>query len=79
MIATTRKSGRYNQQQGSIPSLLKEYILIDSTAISVSAFYIHSTGHWELQEYKDIDSSLMIQTIQVGIPLKDIYEDSGLA
>jgi Uma2 family endonuclease len=57
-----------------IPTL-KEYILVDSMAIRVYAFRINSTNHWELEEYKTIEETLSIKTVQVNIPLKDIYEE----
>ena len=56
-----------------IPTL-KEYILVDSESISVEAFRINVTGHWELEEYKKADETLLAKTVQVSIPLTEIYE-----
>ena len=60
-----------------IPTL-KEYILIDSESISVEAFYINQNDHWELKEYRNIIDILWIGSIQLNIPLTDIYEDTEL-
>ncbi len=57
---------------------LKEYILIDSESISIEAFRINDGGHWELEEYKKNDSTLLIKCIQVSIPVTEIYEETDL-
>ena len=54
---------------------LKEYILIDSASINIEAFYINEHGNWELKEYKGIDETLYLQSIQISLELKEIYED----
>ncbi|MFW0716643.1 Uma2 family endonuclease [Pedobacter sp. N23S346] len=56
-----------------IPSL-KEYIMIDSTAISVEAFHINENQNWELNEYKNIDESLNFFSLGFNVELKDIYQ-----
>lgn len=60
-----------------IPSL-KEYILVDSESISVEAFHINSSGHWELSEYRDISYSLNIRAIDVVLSLSEIYAGTRL-
>lgn len=60
-----------------IPTL-KEYVLIDSLSVSVETFAINPSGFWELREYKTLEDALRFQSLPVSIPLKDIYEDSGL-
>ena len=55
-----------------IPSL-KEYILIDAESISIEAFRINSNGHWELEECRSIDNTLHIKTVEVSMPLEEIY------
>ncbi len=57
---------------------LKEYILIDSESVNVDAFAINQNGLWELREYKNISETLMIQTIQMELPLHILYEDTKL-
>lgn len=60
-----------------IPSL-KEYILIDSEAISVEIFRLHENGHWQLDEYKNPDEFLKLFTIEFEITLKEIYQGTKL-
>ncbi|MGZ8559571.1 MAG: Uma2 family endonuclease [Chitinophagaceae bacterium] len=57
---------------------LKEYILIDSETIGIEAFRINDGGHWELEEYKKTDNTLLIKCIQVSIPVTEIYEETNL-
>lgn len=61
-----------------IPTL-KEYILVDSEAISIEAFYINKNGLWELKEYKTINETLELNSINVSLKLTDIYEDTKVA
>jgi len=56
-----------------IPSL-KEYIIIDSTAISVEAFHINEHRNWELKEYSNMDDSLNFYSLGFDIQLKNIYQ-----
>jgi len=60
-----------------IPTL-KEYILIESEAISIEAFRINGQGHWELEEYRSIENTLTISIVDVSLPLKEIYEGTKL-
>ncbi len=60
-----------------IPSF-KEYILVNSEAIGIEVFAINEKGFWELKEYTNSNDSLLITSIQLLIPIKDIYEDTGL-
>ncbi len=57
---------------------LKEYILIDSENIHVEAFSINQKGLWELREYKTIGETLLVQTIQMELPLSVVYEGTKL-
>jgi Uma2 family endonuclease len=60
-----------------IPTL-KEYILVDSEKIHVEAFRINDNNHWELEEYKKIEETLLIKALQLSIPLPEIYEGTKL-
>jgi len=60
-----------------IPTL-KEYILIDTESIFVEAHRINRSGHWELEDIKGIDSILNIESAEVSLPLKEIYEGTKL-
>ena len=57
---------------------LKEYVLVDSETISIEVFRINDGGHWELEEYRKIDDSLLIKSIQVSIKVIEIYEGTKL-
>jgi Uma2 family endonuclease len=59
--------------------LLKEYILVDTEALSIEAFYINNSGNWELEEYGKIDQLLVLRSIQSTLSLKEIYEGTNLA
>jgi Uma2 family endonuclease len=61
-----------------IPSL-KEYITVNSEAVTVEAWHINANGNWELIEYKSIDESLSLPTLQLSIDLRDIYEGVELS
>lgn len=61
-----------------IPSL-KDYVLIDSESINVEVFYINEQGNWELNEYKTIEETFSLKSIQVSLELKNIYEGTKLA
>ena len=58
---------------------LKEFIVVDSKSVMVEAFRINESGHWELEDYKTIEGNLSIKSVQVIIPLKEIYEGTTLA
>lgn len=60
-----------------IPTL-KEYILIDSESIGVEIFRINKQGHWELEEHRLIDGTLKIPSVNLSLPLKEIYEGTKL-
>jgi Uma2 family endonuclease len=65
--------GEKFQLYRDIPTL-KEYILVDSEKIHVEAFRINDNNHWELEEYKKIEETLPVKTVQLSIPLIEIYE-----
>jgi Uma2 family endonuclease len=53
---------------------LKEFILVDSEAVNIEAFRINDSGYWELEEYKNSDTALLVKTVEVTIPIAEIYE-----
>ena len=60
-----------------IPSL-KEYVLVDSEAISVEIFRFSVNGHWQLHEHKDLADSLHIISVGFQITLGEIYHGTKL-
>lgn len=79
LSTSTRNYDRINKFNlyREIPTL-KEYILVDSLSISVEAFHINEKGKWELREYKKIEESFSLQTIDFNLPLQEIYEGTKL-
>lgn len=57
----------------SIPTL-QEYIMVDSTSISVEIYKRQPDNRWLLTEFKDISDSFDISTIGHRVDLKDVYE-----
>ena len=60
-----------------IPAL-KEFILVDSESIGIEAFRINDSGHWELEECKEAADGLFIRSVQLLIPVTEIYEGTKL-
>jgi Uma2 family endonuclease len=56
-----------------IPTL-KEFILVDTDIVRISAFRVNEKGHWELEEYKSITDQLLLTSAGVTIPISEIYE-----
>jgi Uma2 family endonuclease len=54
---------------------LKEYILIDSTSVSVEIFARQEDNSWKLTEHKQPSDSFYISTIGLTLFMKDIYDD----
>jgi len=61
----------------AIPAL-KEYILIDSESIHAEHFAINKEGLWQLKEYNKPEEKIIIETLNVQLLLKEIYEGSKL-
>ena len=53
---------------------LQEYILIDSERVMVEKFIRNSDNSWQLTEYKTIEQSFTIETVNLEINLIDIYD-----
>ncbi len=60
-----------------IPTL-REFIVIDSESISVEAFRINKSGHWELEDYRSMEDILTIPIVDVSISLRELYEGTKL-
>lgn len=54
---------------------LKEYILVDSTAISVEHFSRQDEHSWRLTEFKQLTDSFSISSIDLTLRLSDLYCD----
>ena len=53
---------------------LKEYVLVDTEKIYVEKHIRNEDGSWQLTDYRSLENSFTIETIQLNILLKDIYE-----
>ena len=60
-------------------SSLKEYILIDSETISIEIFRLNDNGRWQLEELKNADEVLQINTTGFKLTLREIYEGTKLS
>ena len=60
-----------------IPAL-KEYILIDSEAIGIELFRLSADGHWQLEEYKNMEEIFQIKAVRFQMSVHDIYEATKL-
>ena len=56
---------------------LQDYILIDSESLMVEKFSKNSDGSWTLHEYKNLNDSFEIKSIEVVLVLSDLYEGIG--
>jgi Uma2 family endonuclease len=59
-------------------SSLKEYVLVDSEAVSVEIFRLNESGYWQLEEYKKGDEVLHIHTVDFQLTLNELYRETKL-
>lgn len=57
---------------------LKEYILVDSESVRVEIFRLNKAGHWELEEYKSIETTIHIKALEISVPMVDVYNGTKL-
>jgi len=55
-----------------LPSL-EEYVIIDSREIFVQVFKRQLEGKWLTTLYKSLDSEVVLETIEVSVPMREIY------
>ena len=60
-----------------IPTL-KEYVLVDTEAVSVEAFRLNGNGRWQLEEYKRGEDILHIHTVDFQLSLSELYRGTKL-
>lgn len=58
---------------------LKEYILVDTEKIYTEKHVRNADGSWQLTDYKSLENSFTIDSIQLTILLKDVYEGISFA
>ena len=58
---------------------LKEYLLVDTEKIYVEKHIRNADGSWQLTDYKSLENSFTIDSLQINILLTDIYEGISFA
>ena len=53
---------------------LKEYILVDTEKIYVEKHIRNTDKSWQLTDYRSLENHFTIQTVEIVLQLKDIYE-----
>lgn len=61
----------------AIPTL-KEYILIEAESIHVEQFAINKEGLWQLKEYSNLDDQIILESLEVKLLMKDVYDRCNL-
>lgn len=52
---------------------LKEYILVDTEKVYVEKHIRNTDNSWQLTDYRSLENSFTIDTVQLTLSLKDIY------
>lgn len=60
-----------------IPTL-KEYMLVDSQKMRIEAWSLNEEGQWELRIYADPEEALLLRSLSLSVPIKDIYAGTKL-
>jgi len=53
---------------------LREYILVDSEKIHVEMHIRNADNSWQLTDYKSLEDFITIPSVNLNLPLKDIYD-----
>jgi Uma2 family endonuclease len=53
---------------------LQEYVTIDSENYAVELYSKNANGSWLLEEFKLMDQTLMLKSIEISVSLSDIYD-----
>lgn len=53
----------------------QEYVLIEQSQPAIDVLYKREDGVWEMTSFIGLDEVLELKTLDIKIPLKDIYED----
>lgn len=60
-----------------IPTL-KEYVLIDSENTGVDVWHVDTDKNWACKEYKTLEETVLIPTVDVSLSMQDIYNGTTL-
>lgn len=53
---------------------LRDYILIDQESVHIEYFFKEEDGTWRLKEYFNIEKAILLKSIQIEIPIIEIYD-----
>jgi Uma2 family endonuclease len=51
-----------------------EYLLVDQDRIYLEHYHRLALGSWQLTEYREIDAAVKLQTVDLTIPVRQLYE-----
>ncbi len=54
---------------------IKDYVLIDPTKCYAEVWHQEKKGYWHETIITDMDASLPLQSVEVSIPMRDIYDN----
>jgi Uma2 family endonuclease len=57
---------------------LKEYMLVDSESIHAEQFAINRDGLWQLREFNTAEDKIHLESLNLHLLMKDIYEGSKI-
>ncbi len=52
---------------------LKEYVLVSQNKMQIQQFVRRSENHWDMRIFKDATGDFSLETVNVTIPMKNIY------
>lgn len=61
----------------TLPSF-KEYVLVEQTFPSVTTFYREAEDLWRTTDYRSIEDSIPLHSLNVAIAMKDMYEGADV-
>lgn len=66
--------GKKFKKYQHLPSFV-EYVLIEQDTPSIDVLVKKETGVWEMTSFTGLEDTLALNTLDIKIPLADIYED----
>ncbi|MBI4903675.1 MAG: Uma2 family endonuclease [Acidobacteria bacterium] len=66
-------SGRKRRLYQLLPSL-EEYVLVAQDEPLIEVFRRSAKGHWTISEYQGEDATAELESLNIQLPLKDIYD-----
>lgn len=75
VLSKTTRGYASNQKFAFYRSIqtFQDYVLIDQERVHVDCYHKEANGRWVLTEYNALENQLLIESLQVAIPLRRIY------